>query len=220
MRFTFLQQINIAQITILQYCWPINHHSTIVQLKLNQSKCWFLMRGEKPKYPGENLSEKSREIITKKCSTHMTSHAEIECDKCSHDQANPDSNLNQDNDCMLIVTMQKQKEPDFTVLYSCQDCLDIKVVTKSRRETYEAFAAPTRVQNYKLRHTRTFNEPRCKTNRAKNSFIMASYYHYYYQILDTTICCKFSLTEYEIQLYVLQCILIKYLSPSIYLSIC
>ena len=26
---------------------------------------------------------------------------------------------------------------------------------------------------YKLRHTRTFNEPRCKTNRAKNSFIMA-----------------------------------------------
>ena len=28
--------------------------------------------------------------------------------------------------------------------------------------------------NYELRHTRTFNEPRCKTNRAKNSFIMAS----------------------------------------------
>ena len=27
---------------------------------------------------------------------------------------------------------------------------------------------------YELRHTRTFNEPRCKTNRAKNSFIMAS----------------------------------------------
>ena len=27
---------------------------------------------------------------------------------------------------------------------------------------------------YKLRHTRTFNEPRCRTNRAKNSFIMAS----------------------------------------------
>ena len=27
---------------------------------------------------------------------------------------------------------------------------------------------------YKLRHMRTFNEPRCKTNRAKNSFIMAS----------------------------------------------
>ena len=27
---------------------------------------------------------------------------------------------------------------------------------------------------YKLRHTRTFNESRCKTNRAKNSFIMAS----------------------------------------------
>ena len=27
---------------------------------------------------------------------------------------------------------------------------------------------------YKLRHTRTFNKPRCKTNRAKNSFIMAS----------------------------------------------
>ncbi|KAK2547644.1 hypothetical protein P5673_032341 [Acropora cervicornis] len=27
---------------------------------------------------------------------------------------------------------------------------------------------------YKLRHTHTFNEPRCKTNRAKNSFIMAS----------------------------------------------
>ena len=60
MHFTFLQQINIAQITILQLM-PINHHSTIVQLKSNQSKCWFLMRGEKPKYPGENLSEKSRE---------------------------------------------------------------------------------------------------------------------------------------------------------------
>ena len=28
--------------------------------------------------------------------------------------------------------------------------------------------------NYELRHTRTFKEPRCKTNRAKNSFIMAS----------------------------------------------
>ena len=27
---------------------------------------------------------------------------------------------------------------------------------------------------YKLRHKRTFNEPRCKTTRAKNSFIMAS----------------------------------------------
>ena len=27
---------------------------------------------------------------------------------------------------------------------------------------------------YKLRHTRTFIEPGCKTNRAKNSFIMAS----------------------------------------------
>ena len=55
------QQINIPQITILLLLLPINHHSTIVQLKLNQSKCWFLMRGEKPKLPGENLSEQSRE---------------------------------------------------------------------------------------------------------------------------------------------------------------
>ena len=54
------QQINIPQITILLLLLAINHHSTIVQLKSNQSKCWFLMRGEKPKYPGENLSEHSR----------------------------------------------------------------------------------------------------------------------------------------------------------------
>ena len=36
MRFTILQEINIAQITILQLL--IN--------KSNEAKCWFLMRGE------------------------------------------------------------------------------------------------------------------------------------------------------------------------------
>ena len=33
---------------------------------------------------------------------------------------------------------------------------------------------PLHYCKYKLRHTCPFNEPRCKTNRAKNSFIMAS----------------------------------------------
>ena len=36
------------------------------------------------------------------------------------------------------------------------------------------FLPPLHECKYELRHTRTFNEPRCKTNRAKNSFIMAS----------------------------------------------
>ena len=42
--------------------------SKSIQHKSNQIKCWFLVRGGKPEYPGKNLSEQSREPTN---STHI-----------------------------------------------------------------------------------------------------------------------------------------------------
>ena len=80
---------------------------------------------------------------------------------------------------------------------------------------------PPYKSNYNLRHARTFTLPRCKTNRFKNSFFMASgrivnnfqVSYYTFLVLAITIIAHFyncqykllSLCKYAIQL-MLQCI--------------
>ena len=71
------------------------------------------MRGEKPKYPGENLSEQSREPTN---AVHIWRRMQ-KLNAASALTTRPTlTPISIKTLWLLIVTIQKQKEPDFTVV--------------------------------------------------------------------------------------------------------